>query len=73
MNTGTIRASACQKRRELAEQFATSTRLYSETVAMLTQSAAEKVEGLLRDSAQARTQMEDARVAFEGHIREHGC
>jgi hypothetical protein len=73
MNTATIRASACQKRRELAEQFATSTRLYSETVVMLTQSVAEKFEGLLSDSAQARTHMEDARVAFEEHIREHGC
>jgi len=73
MNTATVRRVACRKRRELADQFAISARLYAEAVVMLAQARGEEFDGLIRSADATRERMEAARMAFEEHVREHGC
>jgi hypothetical protein len=62
-------------RRELAEQFATGARLYSEAVVRLTSvGVSGRVYDELRAAAiEAQRGAEAAQIAFEEHVETHGC
>jgi len=67
---------ACQMRRELAEQFAISARLYAEAVVMLTRPSVAPRRGYedLRAAAvDAQRRAEGAAAAFEEHVETHNC
>jgi hypothetical protein len=67
----------CQEKARLLEEFRESLRLYGLTVSALTSArpSATKMEyeGLKGSSDQARRRSEEARLALDRHIKEHGC
>jgi hypothetical protein len=70
-----IQADHCRVRRELAEQFATIARLYSEAVVRLTSAGVSgRVYDELRAAAiEAQRRAETAQIVFEEHVETHGC
>ena len=75
MTIAAISSLTCRARRELADQYAISARLYAETVVLLTRNptTGQKFEGLCRTAHEVWDRMEAARLAFEEHARTHGC
>jgi hypothetical protein len=65
----------CRLRRELADQFATNARLYAEAVVLLTNSTmpTRKFEELCLTVRQAQDRAQAAFMAFEEHVKSHGC
>jgi anti-sigma factor RsiW len=67
----------CRTKRELAEQFATAARIYSETVARLardsTQTAGTSYDQLCQLAINAQERAEAIGIAFEQHIEFHRC
>jgi len=66
---------SCRARRQLADQYAISARLYAETVVILTRdpTTGQAFEGLCRSAHEVWDRMEAARLAFEAHARTHDC
>ncbi len=67
----------CEIKVRLTEQFETATGLFSEAVTGLRRkigtSTKEDYERLARATNDARLKSEQARLALEEHIAEHGC
>jgi hypothetical protein len=64
---------ACKIRRELADEFATSTRLYAEMVVILVRAQIVEFDQIRQSSQEAYQRMEVARAAFEEHVASHRC
>jgi hypothetical protein len=76
MGTATSRAAVrCELQRTLAQEFALATRLYAEAVVALTElrGSATNSQELHLNCQTARRRAEEARVAFEDHLRNHQC
>ena len=75
MSSATATGLACHMRREFADEFAISARLYAETVVILTRgmTTGQEFEQLRKCIQEARERMEAARLAFEQHVTSHGC
>ena len=67
--------TCCTVRRDLANDFAISARLYAEAVVILTSgvTSGSNFEDLRMAARRALDRVEEARVAFEGHVAGHGC
>ena len=67
----------CETRRQLAEQFAITARLYNESVVVLTRSAGrmspQEWDSLRKGAEQAQQRAEAAGLAFEEHVDWHRC
>jgi hypothetical protein len=64
----------CEIRRKLAEQFATAARLYAERVVSLASNISDVDHARLSKNAhEAQDRSEAAFIAFEEHVRLHGC
>jgi hypothetical protein len=59
----------------MGKVFAIAARQYAEIVVTLTLNGgtAQEFEGLCQTSKEVRERLENARLAFEHHVREHGC
>jgi hypothetical protein len=70
-----IQGDCCCLRRQLAEQFAINARLYSEAVVRLTRSGQTSgdYDQLLAATVEAQGRAEVAQIAFEEHVKTHGC
>jgi hypothetical protein len=65
---------SCSVRQKLASEFAISARQFAEAATLLAQSSSRlDFERLSGAAQQAQERAERARVAFEEHVREHGC
>jgi len=76
MQVARVGYSDCLARRELAEQFAISARLFAEAVVMLTRPPDiphPKYEALRASALEAQHRAEAAAVAFEEHVDTHDC
>lgn len=67
--------ACCAVRRDLANAFAISARLYAEAVVILTSglTSGSNFENLRMAARRAQERAEEARVAFEEHVAGHGC
>jgi hypothetical protein len=65
-------AAYCPVRFQLADEYATSARLYAEAV-VLAASGTVGIESLRAITRPAYERSEVARVAFEEHVASHGC
>ena len=65
----------CSQRREMGKMFAIAARQYAEAIVTLTLNGrtAQEFEGLCQTNREMRQRMENARLAFEDHVRAHGC
>ena len=65
----------CQVRRQLADDFATASRLYAEAVVILAGSvdSGAEFESLRKLAREAQERAETAREAFETHVVSHHC
>jgi hypothetical protein len=72
-----LMTKCCPIRRKLGEEFATAVRLYSEAVVALTYDQTlvpgNKFDSLLIAKENARQRSENARVAFNEHVKSHRC
>jgi hypothetical protein len=71
-------AGCCEARRKMAEAFATATRLYDETVVVLTSSSSRPIsndtyETMCQKVLEAHQRAEEAMVMFEEHVASHQC
>jgi len=70
------KASCCELRRQLAEQFAIAARLYAEAVVLVTRDP-QVMEGdyqrLCKEVMRAQARAESAGLAFEEHVSLHQC
>jgi len=77
MSSGTVLGTrtCCAVRRDLANEFAISARLYAEAVVILTRGVTSEsnFEKLRIAARRAQERAELARVAFEEHVAGHGC
>jgi len=67
--------TCCALRRDLATEFATSARLFAETVVILICDGhpGSNFENLRMAMRRAQERAEEARVAFEEHVARHAC
>jgi hypothetical protein len=74
---GVAEQTCCALRHELAEECATTARLYSEAIALLTQSPLRISESdhihLRVRALEAQKRSEEMFVAFEEHLDQHRC
>jgi len=77
MSTAAARSPkpCCHLRLELANELSTAARLYSESVVLLATLAPQHPDLDLwhEEAVAAQQRAESAHVAFECHIRAHGC
>ena len=77
MSSGTVLGAktCCAVRRDLANKFAISARVYAEAVVILTSgvTSGSNYADLRMTARRAQERAEEARVAFEVHVARHGC
>ena len=77
MSSGTFLGTktCCAVRRDLANKFAMSARVYAEAVVILTSgvTSGSNYADLRMTARRAQERAEEARVAFEVHVARHGC
>jgi hypothetical protein len=73
--SGVVLPSCCEIRKRLASSFATNARLYAEAVAIMTSPliSPSNLEELYAAARRAQERSENASIAFEEHVRDHGC
>jgi hypothetical protein len=73
--SGVALAGCCESRKQLASSFATNARLYAEAVAIMTSPliSPPNLAQLYAGSLRAQERSENASIAFEEHVKNHGC